>query len=367
MMKKRYRQVYALSLLACTWILFSPQTAQAQVGGMTCLECHADPLAGGFHGGFRNMSVLTEPQVEIICLSCHDGSYTNPQGIQAPEAAVHQNKNPGAGRDQYGDFKASCLDCHHTHTALLAGDGTTSTLIITTDPNIDETHDVDITTTSFLLDERLVTASTIVIADDTGAAFAEGVDYQVSTMLIGGRNDPIKIVIVPGGAISVRAPITVHVAYQFGTNQQLLGRLVKERNSTDGLARIRRPIIVDTNGDNNGTGQQRFKDDVHTGWACSSAIPDDPTCLPDDVREVIFHDQIKENGTNWAPTIVDFGPPTVTTGPRNGACNSCHTRTGQHRRNDLHEFGGGDNHEHNVDKNCDQCHFHRNGWVNKGG
>ncbi len=363
------RWVAAISPLACAWLLLLPPAAQAQVGGMTCIECHGAPLAGGFHGGFRNLVGLTDAEMEIVCLSCHDGSYTNPQGVPAPEAAVHQNKNPGAGRDEYGDFKASCLDCHNNHSPVLAGDGTTSVVTIspTPDPAVDEAHDVQPTTETFLLDESsiiLSVAHPIEIVDDTGSVtFVEGVDYQIETV----NGDPRRVRILPGGAIRAVAPLTVFAHdYEFAANQQLLGREVVERNSTDGLARIRRPIIVDPNGDDNGSGNQRFEDDFQSGWACSNGIPDDPACLADDVRELVFHDQVTENGTNWVPTIVSFNPA-VTTGPRNGACNSCHTRTNHHRRNDLGEFGGGDDHNHNVARPCDDCHNHKDGWVNKGG
>jgi hypothetical protein len=366
---KRYRWVITAALLACAWLPLSLPPAQAQIGGMTCIECHGDPLNGGFHGGFRSLGGLSDAEMEIVCLSCHDGSYTNPQGILAPEAAVHQNNNPGEGRDEYGDFKASCLDCHTNHsspfTSLLAGDGTTSIVTIspTPDPDVDEAHDIEPTTVSFLLDEGsiiLSAAHPIEIVDDTGGiTYVEGVDYLVET--IGG--DPRSIRILPGGAIDTAAPLTVFAHnYEFAANQQLLGI----RNSTDGLARIRKPIIVDPNGDNNGGGNQRFEDDFQNGWECSSGVPDDPTCLADDVRELVFHDQITENGTNWVPTIVTFNP-VVTSAPRNGACNSCHTRASHHRRNDLGEYGGGDDHEHNIDKPCDQCHNHKDGWVNKGG
>lgn len=358
----------AAVLLAGSWLLPAPP-AEAQIGGMTCLECHGNPVVGGFHGGFRRLGGLADTDLEAVCLSCHDGSYINPQGVPAPEAAVHQNSNPGQGRDEYGDFKASCLDCHNNHSPLLAGDGTTSVVAIGSPPDalLDEAHDVQPTTDSFLLDEKSVILSgahPIEIVDATGTVtYVEGVDYTVDTI----GSDPRRIVIAPGGAIRAAAPLTVFAHnYEFATNQQLLGTQVVERNSTDGLARIRRPIIVDPNGDDNGGGNSRFEDDYQDGWACSSGIPDDPACLADDVREVVFHEQVTENGTNWVPTIVSFSPVN-TTGPRNGACNSCHTRASHHRRNDLGEYGGGDDHEHNIDKPCDQCHNHKDGWVNKGG
>jgi hypothetical protein len=243
--------------------------AAAQIGGMTCIECHADPAAGGFHGGFRVLTDLTEDQIDVVCLSCHDGSYTNPQGVDAPEAAVHQNKNPGQARDEFGDFKASCRDCHTTHSPLFAGDGTSN------------------------------------------------------------------------------------------INLRLLGPEVEEASSTDRIARIRKPIITDVNGDNGGAGPKRFEDDVQTGWECDSGIPDDPTCIETDppdpgdgVRKLAFYLDIDTAGTHWAPS----SPPYI------GACTTCHTRTGHHRRDDS----GGD-HTHNVSRNCDDCHNHKDGWVNKGG
>ncbi|NIM62088.1 MAG: hypothetical protein GTO30_10630, partial [Acidobacteria bacterium] len=66
------------------WVLIA-SSASAQ---MTCIECHADPGSGGFHGGFRGLSDLTDDEVDVVCISCHDGSYTNASGVLAPEAAV---------------------------------------------------------------------------------------------------------------------------------------------------------------------------------------------------------------------------------------------------------------------------------------
>ena len=264
------RSIARLSLLALGVLAFSlSPSAFAQFGPMSCIECHADPAAGGFHGGFRPLSGLTDDQVNVICLSCHDGSYTNPLGVTASEAAIHQNRNPGAGSDEYGDFKANCLDCHSNHSPLLAGDGTAN------------------------------------------------------------------------------------------TNLKLLGPDVQEASSTDGRARIRKPIINDVNGDNGGTDNKRFEDDLHIGWECDSGTPDDPTCIETDPpdpgdgsRQVAFYTDIETAGTHWVSTSA----------PYRGACNSCHTRTAHHRRDDS----GGD-HTHNAGRNCDDCHNHRDGWVNRGG
>ena len=352
---KRMRVLIAFAFLTNAGILlWSPSTARAQIGGMTCLECHAGPTGGGFHGGFRAMSGLTEPEVTAICRSCHDGSYTNPQRVPAPEAQVHEQIIPGSGRaPEYGAFRAGCLDCHTNHTPLLPGDGAKSTLAITGDPDLDETHDVEPTTESFLLNERLVTASTIVIEDDAGTSYLEGVDYQVKTMSLGGRDDPIVIEILPAGAIRADAPVTLHVGYEFGTNQQLLGPEVIEASSTDGIGYIRKPIIDDA-----GT-PGTLDDDFQIGWECNSGIPDDPACIvtdppadADGVRRATFHIDVKTAGTNWARPSASY----------DGACNACHTRTGHHRRDDS----GGD-HSHNVARSCDDCHNHRDGWLNKGG
>ncbi len=268
-MRSLARGIYG-SLLACgALLLVSPSAADAQFGPMSCIECHTDPAGGGVHRGFSGLTNLTEDQLDAMCITCHDGSYTNPLGVDAPEAAVHQNKNPGQQRDEFGDFKASCRDCHTSHSHLLAGDGTAN------------------------------------------------------------------------------------------TNQNLLGREVEEASSSDGIGRIRKPVILDVNGDNGGSGNQRFEDDVQTGFECSSGIPDDPACIEtvppaaaDGVRKITFYLDIDTAGTHWASS----SPPYT------GACNGCHTRTGHHRRDDS----GGD-HTHNVSRNCDDCHNHKDGWVNKGG
>ena len=266
---KRFVWAVAGSVAAFSWLLLAAPPVFAQTRAMTCIECHADPAAGGFHGGFRALTDLTDDQIDVVCLSCHDGSYTNPGGVDAPEAEVHQNKNPGEGRDEYGDFKASCRDCHTTHSPLLAGDGT--------------------------------------------------------------AND----------------------------NLRLLGPDIEEASSSDGIARIRKPIILDVLGNNGGSSNQRFEDDLHTGWECNSGIDDDPTCIETDppdpgdgVRKLAFYLDIETAGTHWVQTSA----------PYRGACNTCHTRTEHHRRDDS----GGD-HTHNASRNCDDCHNHKDGWVNKGG
>jgi len=53
-------------------------------------------------------------------------------------------------------------------------------------------------------------------------------------------------------------------------NWMMVGDWVPEASSTDGLARIRRPVIIDVNGDNGGTGNRRYQDDVMDGFYCSN-------------------------------------------------------------------------------------------------
>lgn len=61
-------------------------------------------------------------------------------------------------------------------------------------------------------------------------------------------------------------------------NWMLIGDWVREANSTDGLARIRRPVIVDTLGNNNSGGRNLFTDDVMDGYYCSNTVSiDTPT------------------------------------------------------------------------------------------
>lgn len=260
--------ISAMPLLALGWIFLAPATpAQAF---MDCIECHADPNGGGFHGGFRVMSVLSRVEIDAICMSCHDGSYTNASGVQAPEAAVHEQ--PVGGRNlEYGSFRAGCMDCHNPH-GLLAGDG---------------------------------------------------------------------------------APTE---------NLQLLGVEVLEASSTDGVARIRKPVI-----DDGGTPADT-SDDTHIGWECDSGIKDDPACDTSEdgfggthVRAQAFYGDIYEGGT-W-PSNGGVNMWANDAPPYNGACNSCHTRTSHHRRDNS----GGD-HTHNITKaGCVACHSHVSGWLNKGG
>jgi len=255
------RSAFLVPALLGAWMFaVSPPPASAQ---MTCIECHADPGLGGFHGGFRNLSDLTDDQIDVVCISCHDGSYTNPAGDPAPEAAVHENTG------EYGTFKAGCRDCHTNHSPLLAGD-------------------------------------------------ASG-----------------------------------------NTNLKLLGPRIVEANSTDGIARIRKPIIDDVNGDNGSGNNNIHDDDLQIGWECDSGVEDDPSCIEtvppnavDGVRQVVYYIDIETEATHWASEVA----------PYDGACNPCHTRTNHHRRDDS----GGD-HDHNTSRNCDDCHDHNAGWVNRGG
>lgn len=53
-------------------------------------------------------------------------------------------------------------------------------------------------------------------------------------------------------------------------NWMMIGDWVREASSTDGLARIRRPAIIDVAGNNGGTGNRRYEDDVMDGFFCSN-------------------------------------------------------------------------------------------------
>ena len=227
---------------------------------MSCATCHADPTAGGFHGGFRALTDLAQTDVEVICATCHDG-------VTATEAVDHTN--PGS---EFGTWSAGCLDCHNRHWNLDAGDSSGN------------------------------------------------------------------------------------------KNLNMLGARVLEANSTDGIGRIRRPVIQL----NTGSKVNRPHDnDVQTGWEFGSGTDDDQSCIDhgattpttdDHVRKLIFYLNTTTTGEHWAAVNTSLDPP------YNGACNVCHTRTDHHRRDDS----GGD-HTHNISKNCSQCHNHKDAWVNRGG
>ncbi|MBZ5701070.1 MAG: hypothetical protein LAN84_04420 [Acidobacteriia bacterium] len=239
---------------------------------MPCAYCH------NMHGG----TVVTrgEAAIEALCLSCHNGTYTDPQtGKTAVKVATHFNS-----RTNYGTWKISCLGCHSPHRY----------------------------------------------------AKAEGTE-------------------------------TLNPPNGYG-NWMLVGDWVQEASSTDGLARIRRPVIVDTNGDNGGTGRTKFTDDVMTGYYCSSGIANDPACVKtdppsasDQVRKVVFYDNrtpATAAQNQWAqPLIAD--PTTPGSRWYNGACNVCHTRTNHHRRDNSAPV----DHDHNVTRACHDCHLHSNGWI----
>jgi len=142
---------------------------------MPCAYCH------DLHGGG---TIMTQgvAQVEALCMSCHNGTFTDPvSGATAVEVAPHDNS-----RSSYGAWKVSCLGCHSPHR-------------------------------------------------NNKAAGSEAANP-------------------PNG---------------YG-NWMLIGSRVPEANSTDLLARIRRPVIIDVAGDNNGSGNKRYEDDLMDGYFCSN-------------------------------------------------------------------------------------------------
>lgn len=289
-------EIFLLALAAVV-MLSSPPSANAQLERnlkMSCIECHADPALGGFHGGFRSLIGLTEAQMEVVCLTCHDGSYTNPQGVDAPLAAVHT-----VAGGEFGTWKITCLRCHNNHYNLHSGDGS------------------------------------------------------------GNRN--IK----------------------------LLGNLVREASTSDILARLRRPFIFDTNGDNGGTGRTRYEDDVQQGFYCgpnpvtsvdNPCTETDPPSAGDTVRKYTFATNLVDTaqlGTNpwannWAQgtqsgnSFLNLPVPTLA-GQRwyDGACSVCHTRQNTHARRD--NSGPEADRNHNLDEptGCVKCHNHKDSFTNK--
>lgn len=317
---------------------------------MSCAYCHTS------HGGTFVTSGTA--QVEALCMSCHNGSYTDPvTGRTAIRVAAHVNS-----RTNYGTWKVSCLGCHSAHRNAKASGSETA--------------------------------------------------------------NP------PNG---------------YG-NWMLVADWVREASSTDGLARIRRPFIVDTLGNNNGGGRNPFTDDVMEGYYCSNSadidsiansgavrsanvvtiktitshrfsvgnsvriggvanatfnggpfiiasVPTaktftfsqtaanatsgggttttrlvnmagcnvDPPSATDTTRTVVFYDNRYPGSAalnQWAQPLMN---PPVTAGARwyNGACNVCHTRTNHHRRDNS----APEDHDHNVTRACHDCHLHDNGWI----
>ena len=56
-----------VSLLAFGWLVLAP--VPAAHAAMECIECHADPNGGGFHGGFRSLTGLTRDDA-TLCPPC---------------------------------------------------------------------------------------------------------------------------------------------------------------------------------------------------------------------------------------------------------------------------------------------------------
>lgn len=317
---------------------------------MSCTYCH------NLHGG--TMVTTGTAAVEALCMSCHNGSYTDPvTGATAVQVATHVNS-----RTSYGTWKVSCLGCHSAHRDAKA--------------------------------------------------------------------DGSEVVNPPTG---------------YG-NWMLIADWVREANSTDGLARVRRPVIVDTLGNNNSGDRNPYTDDVMDGYYCSNAadidtaansgavrsggvvtiktvashrfsvgnsvkvggvadgsfnggpfviatVPTaktftftqagvnatsgggstitgtvdvagcnaDPPSAIDLTRKVVFYD----NRYPGSPSLNQWAQPLMTAptapGSRwyNGACNVCHTRTAHHRRDNSSPV----DHDHNVTRACHDCHLHSNGWI----
>lgn len=80
---------------------------------------------------------------------------------------------------------------------------------------IDESHLVNATTIGFLLNQRFIVQSSVIVADSvTGIPYAPGTDYLV----VSASGDLTEIQIVAGGAIAAAAvitPITVLVSYDY--------------------------------------------------------------------------------------------------------------------------------------------------------
>ena len=360
---KRYSTILWILPLVMGILLARPQTTLCQATPppyntpgrstkMACTYCH------NMHGG--DVVAEGDAVVEALCMSCHNGSYTDPvTGKTAAQVATHENS-----RTVYGTWRITCLGCHSPHyNAKADGSETDTTRCNTT----------------------------------TGCG-----------------------------------------------NWMLIGDIVREANSTDGIARIRRPVIIDTLGNNNSGTRNPYTDDVMDGYYCSntitidtptnsgavrasnvvtittiyshhfsvgqsiriggivdssfngtftvasvptaksftysqtganatsgngiatSGIVDDPNCYQpdppnanDQIRKVVFYDNNSPATAavnQWAqPTIAD--PTTPGQKWYNGACNVCHTRTTHNRRDNS----GGD--RHNTDRACSDCHLHSNGWI----
>jgi nitrate/TMAO reductase-like tetraheme cytochrome c subunit len=163
-------------------------------------------------------------------------------------------------------------------------------------------------------------------------------------------------------------------------NQKMLGQLMFNNGATDWIARIRRPVWTDVGNDAD------WENDTMI-WACVDEAdgtegrndlggpldpandPTGPLCQDDvdntntdDVRKLVFQTNVGNDATN---TFEDWAAEVT---PYNGACNVCHTRAANHRRDgtgdQTHQFpnegntGGG---------NCRDCHNHEDGWTNRGG
>ena len=87
-------------LLIGAAILFWPSQARSLIASHECNYCHNLHGAPGF-------SLLSDPQVEALCLTCHGAG-----GISALKADVHSNNTP---KSNYPPFRVSCRGCHNPH------------------------------------------------------------------------------------------------------------------------------------------------------------------------------------------------------------------------------------------------------------
>ncbi len=142
--------------------------------------------------------------------------------------------------------KMSCAYCHNTHSGTFVTVGTNAIEALCM-----SCHNGTFT-------DPVTGRTAVAVATHTDASSSYGT-YKVSCLGCHSAHRNVKA----DGSDVVNPPSG------YG-NWMLIGDLVSEASSADRLARIRRPVIVDTLGNNNSGNRNIFTDDVMDGFYCSN-------------------------------------------------------------------------------------------------
>jgi len=321
---------------------------------MPCAYCHS----------VHNGTVVTRgtAAVEALCLSCHNGSFTDPvTGRSAVLVQTHTTT-----RSDYGTYKVSCLGCHSPHRNakavgsetvnppsgygnwMLAGDwvyesSTADGLARVRRPRITD-----------VLGNNGGTGKTRFEDDVMDGYYCSSV-ADIDTAANSGA-------VRSGNVVTIRTT-TTH-GFSAGSTVRIGSVANTSFNGAFTIATTptTRTFTFAQTGANATSGGGVARMDVFNQPACAV----DPPTATDLTRTVVFYDNRQPGSpaaNQWAQP--QMTPPTALGSQwYNGACNVCHTRTSHHRRDNSSAWiNGTADHTHNVSRACHDCHRHDQGWI----